>query len=110
MKDIRNYSLLAHNTFGIDAKCKRFLEYSSVEEAQQIVADKKCRLCLINSKRKVQRDHATSDQPTLTATELKQIDFIEVAKMYIESEGVTFDDEMLEMLQEVKEMLNSNQE
>lgn len=38
MKDIRDYSLLAHNTFGIDAKCKRFLEYSSVEEAQQIVA------------------------------------------------------------------------
>lgn len=74
------------------------------------MADKKCRLCLINSKRKVQRDHTTSDQPTLTATELKQIDFIEVAKMYIESEGVTFDDEMLEMLQEVKEMLNSNQE
>lgn len=38
MKDIRDYSLLAHNTFGIDARCKRFLEYSSVEEAQQIVA------------------------------------------------------------------------
>lgn len=38
MKDIRDYSLLAHNTFGIDAKCKRFLEYTSVEEAQQIVA------------------------------------------------------------------------
>ena len=27
MKDIRNYGLLAHNTFGIDAKCSRFLEY-----------------------------------------------------------------------------------
>ena len=38
MKDIRDYSLLAHNTFGIDAKSKRFLEYSSVEEAQQMVA------------------------------------------------------------------------
>ncbi len=38
MKDIFNYSLLTHNTFGIDAKCKRFLEYSSVEEAQQVVA------------------------------------------------------------------------
>ena len=38
MKDIRDYSLLAHNTFGIDAKCRRFLEYSSVEEAQQMVA------------------------------------------------------------------------
>ena len=39
MKDIRDYSLLAHNTFGIDAKCKRFQEYSSVEEAQQMVAE-----------------------------------------------------------------------
>ncbi len=37
MKDIRNYSLLAHNTFGIDAKCNRFLEYTSVEEARQVV-------------------------------------------------------------------------
>lgn len=38
MKDIKNYSLLAHNTFGIEARCHRFLEYSSVEEAQQIVS------------------------------------------------------------------------
>ena len=38
MKDLRDYSLLAHNTFGIDAKCRRFLEYSSVEEAQKLVS------------------------------------------------------------------------
>lgn len=38
MKDIRNYSLLGHNTFGIDACCRRFVEYASVEEARQIVA------------------------------------------------------------------------
>ena len=31
-----NYSLLQHNTFGIDAKCRRFVEYCSVEEAQEI--------------------------------------------------------------------------
>ena len=31
-----NYSLLPHNTFGIDAKCRCFMEYSSVEEAQEI--------------------------------------------------------------------------
>ena len=36
MIDQKNYSLLRHNTFGIDAKCKRFIEYSSVEEAQQV--------------------------------------------------------------------------
>ena len=38
MKDLHNYSLLAHNTFGIDVLCNRFVEYSSVEEAQQLVA------------------------------------------------------------------------
>ena len=36
MVDQVNYSLLAHNTFGIDAKCRRFVEYSSVEEAQAV--------------------------------------------------------------------------
>lgn len=36
MIDQKNYSLLRHNTFGIDAKCKRFIEYSSVEEVQQV--------------------------------------------------------------------------
>ena len=38
MKDFSNYSLLQHNTFGIDAKCRRFLEYASIEEAQQVAA------------------------------------------------------------------------
>lgn len=35
-KEVLDYSLLAHNTFGIDAKCSRFLEYASVEDAQEI--------------------------------------------------------------------------
>ena len=34
MKDVNNYSLKAHNTFGIDAACHRFLEFSTVNEAQ----------------------------------------------------------------------------
>lgn len=34
MRDISNHSLLEHNTFGIDAKCKRYIEYASTEEAQ----------------------------------------------------------------------------
>lgn len=37
MKDIYDYSLLPHNTFGIDVRCHRFLEYASQDEAQQIV-------------------------------------------------------------------------
>ena len=37
MKDIRNYSLLSHNTFGIDAACDRFVELSSVGELLSFV-------------------------------------------------------------------------
>ena len=36
MRDLRDYSLLAHNTFGIDARCSRFLEYETVEEARLV--------------------------------------------------------------------------
>ena len=36
MIDERDYSLKAHNTFGIEAKCERFIEFTSVEEAQQV--------------------------------------------------------------------------
>ena len=36
MKDLKNYSLKAHNTFGIDAKCSRFLEYESDAEAIEV--------------------------------------------------------------------------
>lgn len=35
MKDIRNYSLAQHNTFGIDAKCSRFIEFCNVAEAKE---------------------------------------------------------------------------
>ena len=36
MRDLSNYSLKPHNTFGIEARCRRFLEYSSTEEARQV--------------------------------------------------------------------------
>ena len=36
MRDIKDYSLKEHNTFGIDAKCSRFLEYESVDEAVDV--------------------------------------------------------------------------
>ena len=36
MKDFRNYSLKAHNTFGIDVKCNRFLQYDDDFEAIEV--------------------------------------------------------------------------
>ena len=36
VKDIRNYSLKEHNTFGIDAKCSRFLQFDDEYEAFEV--------------------------------------------------------------------------
>ena len=36
MKELFNHNLLAFNTFGIDAKCRRFLEFNTVDEAQKV--------------------------------------------------------------------------
>ena len=36
MKDERDYSLKPHNTFGIDAKCRRFLEFDDDAEAVEV--------------------------------------------------------------------------
>ena len=36
MKDLKNYSLKAHNTFGIDANCSRFLEFENEQEAAEV--------------------------------------------------------------------------
>ena len=33
MRDICNYNLLAHNTFGINATCRRFVEFETAQEA-----------------------------------------------------------------------------
>ncbi len=35
MKDLSNYDLSGHNTFGIKARCRRFIEFCSVAELQE---------------------------------------------------------------------------
>ena len=32
MKDIANFNLKGHNTFGMDVACRRFIEFSSEDE------------------------------------------------------------------------------
>ena len=38
MNDILNYDLTSHNTFGIHAQCRRFIEYATADEARQVAA------------------------------------------------------------------------
>ncbi len=35
MREETDYSLLSHNTFGIDVRCRQFLEFASVQEARE---------------------------------------------------------------------------
>ncbi len=37
MKDILDYNLKDHNTFGIDAKCRRYVEFSNAEELKALL-------------------------------------------------------------------------
>ena len=37
MKEFHDYSLLNHNTFGIEAKAERFITYDSVDDLQLFI-------------------------------------------------------------------------
>lgn len=39
MNRLKDYNLRAHNTFGIDARCSQFVEYTSVDDAQQLACE-----------------------------------------------------------------------
>ena len=81
------------------------------DEAVAIACEKACMFCLINAVRKdngLQKGRAR----TFTTAEFKQLDTVDVARMWIECKGDTFDDSMREILEEVKKdvMLNANDE
>ncbi len=86
-----------------------YLPVGANDEAYRIVETKRCRICNINSIRK-EKSGQSDKAKMLTTAELKQADFMEIAKMYIESQGEAFDDDIQSMLQEVKEMLNANED
>jgi len=46
MIDIRKYSVLKHNTFGIDVETERYVEYSSVDELVDFICDETRNECL----------------------------------------------------------------
>lgn len=38
MKDLQNYNLSGHNTFGIDVTCQRYLEFASIDELRMLLS------------------------------------------------------------------------
>lgn len=76
------------------------LPLTAIDKAQQIASRKQCRFCLINAKRK---SHNTQGQgfQSLTTSEFQKMNPMEVAKMFLESKGEAFDDELMTLFNEV---------
>lgn len=90
----------------LNIEVENYLPAGANQEAFCIAEGKKCRLCCVNTKRK-EKTEVETKQKKFTASELKELDFMEVARMYIEAKSGTFDDEMEQMLLEVKESLQT---
>ena len=91
----------------LNVEVENYLTSGANDEAGAIASTKACRFCLINAKRKesIQKEN---ERRVFTTSEFKQLDTTEVARMWIESKGITFDDEMRDIIEEVKKEVTLN--
>ena len=79
-----------------------FLPVEANAEAASLTEGKQCRFCCINAKRKAV---GQDDVKVLTVQEFQEEKPIEIARRYAEYEGITFDEEMQAMFNEVMDMV-----
>ena len=85
----------------LNVEVNDYLTSGANDEASLIASTKACRFCLINAKRKesIQKE---KERRVFTTSEFKQLDTTDVARMWIESKGDIFDDDMRQIIEEVK--------
>ena len=100
-REFTNYPDNIPSYIRLNVEVENYLTSGANEEASMIASEKDCRFCIINAKRKesVQKE---KERQVFTTSEFKQLDTTDVARMWIESKGDTFDDEMKEIIEEVK--------
>lgn len=83
-----------------------FLPPNAKNEAEQIVADKKCRFCLFNTK----RISTKSNQGTthLTINEFQTRQPIDIAQQYAADKGVEFDDRLKQLFRQALEEIKTD--
>ena len=86
----------------LNVEIKDFLPVEANAEATSLAEGKKCLFCCINAKRKAVRQ---DDVQVLTVQEFQEEKPIEIAKRYAEYEGISFDEEMQAMFNEVMDMV-----
>ncbi len=88
----------------LNVEIEDFLPVEANAEAANLTQGKQCRFCCINAKRKTV---SQNDVQVLTVQEFQAEKPIEIAKRYAEYEGISFDEEMQTMFNEVMDMVSS---
>lgn len=91
----------------LNVEVEGYLPSNANDEAKVIAESKSCRFCLINAKRKEQHLEQGKAR-TYTTSEFKQLDPLDVAKMWIASKGELYDESMQQILEEVKSSITLN--
>lgn len=86
----------------LNVEIEDFLPVEANAEAASLTEGKQCRFCCINAKRKAVRQ---DDVQVLTVQEFQEEKPIEIARRYAEYEGISFDEEMQTMFNEVMNMV-----
>lgn len=86
----------------LNVEIEDFLPVEANTEAASLTEGKQCRFCCINAKRMTV---SQNDVKVLTVQEFQSEKPIEIARRYAEYEGISFDDEMQTMFNEVMDMV-----
>lgn len=82
-----------------------FLPVEAQAEAVSLVKGKQCHVCHINAKRKTINQ---TEAKVLTVQEFQAEQPIEIAKQYANYEGISFDEEMTDMFNEIVNLVNDD--
>ncbi len=82
-----------------------FLPIEAQAEATSLVKEKQCHVCHINAKRKTINQ---TEAKVLTVQEFQAEQPIEIAKQYANYEGISFDEEMTDMFNEIVNLVNDD--
>lgn len=87
----------------LNIKHQDFLPPTALDEAVKLTEGKRCRFCLINLE-KVEREDA--DGETLTIQQFQEESPLEIARMFAEQEGKSFDEDLIELFNQAVNTLD----
>ena len=90
----------------LNVEIEDFLPVEANAEAASLTKGKQCRFCYINAKRKAA---SQSETKVLTVQEFQEEEPIEIAKRYAEYAGISFDEDMTAMFNEVLREVKSEE-